>query len=68
MRGNSPGRPAPRPWAGGGDGVGAGRVMEGRAWWEWLSYSGTALPGVTVLAEALAAEAAFRGLETLELR
>ncbi len=42
--------------------------MEGRAWWEWLSCSGAALPGMAVLEEALAAAVAFRGLETLELK
>ena len=61
-RGTHPvGRPRAR-------GRAAGWVLVGGGWGEWLGYGGAALPGVAALAEALAAEAAFRGLETLELK
>ncbi len=47
-------------------------MLEGRAWWEWLYYSGAALPGVAALAEVLSSAEGrgprMRELERLELR
>jgi hypothetical protein len=47
-------------------------VLEGQAWWEWLYFSGAALPGVAALAELLSPAAVggprMRELERLEIR
>jgi hypothetical protein len=49
-----------------------GRVLEGRAWWEWLYCSGAGAPGMTALADALSSAeglgARLCGMESLELR